>query len=518
MPAVRISMRKIKEILRLRFESGLSYERIALACSVSKGVVTKYVNAFQSTDLIWPLPESLDDTQLEQQLLGRPKTQRRRDEYEPPQCEAIHQALKHKGVTLQLLWEEYQQSATGRCYSYTQFCVIYREYKARLQRSMRQVHRAGEKLFIDYCGPTVAVVDAATGEIRQAQIFVAVMGASNYTYAEATWTQGLADWVDSHVRTFEFLGGVPTLLVPDNLKSAIDKACRYDPEVNSSYAELAAHYGCAVLPARPYKPKDKAKVEAAVLLVQRWILARLRHHTFFSLAELNGAIAQLLVQLNNKNFKKLPGCRQPQFELIDRPALQPLPAQSYEFAQWKKARVNIDYHIEFDAHYYSVPHALVKHSVEVRYTARTVECFYQGKRVAAHVRNHRKGAHTTLTEHMPKAHQKHMQWTPGRFLNWAKDIGPGTLKVVKHLLENKPHPEHGYRTCLGLLNLVKQVGPQRLEAACTRAWALGSPTRKSVCSILDNGLERQPLPQQDSQEPTSPETAHDNIRGADYYH
>ena len=380
---------------------------------------------------------------------------------------------------------------------------------------MRQIHVAGEKLFVDYCGPTVEVIETSNGEVRSAQIFVAVMGASNYTFAEATWTQSLPDWIGSNTRALAFLGGVPALIVPDNLKSAVTKACHYEPELNPTYAEFAEYYGTAILPARPYKPKDKAKVEVAVQVVERWILARLRHHTFFSLAALNSALRTLLDDLNQRPFKKLPGTRRSQFEALDQPALKPLPATPYEYSEWRKARVNIDYHIDIDGHYYSVPHRLVKREIDVRVGATVIECFAQHQRVASHPRSTRSGMHTTEREHMPIAHQKHSEWTPGRFLNWALEIGPRTQDVVKHLLETRPHPEHGYRSCLGLLSLAKRYGGARLEAACERAMAAGSPTRKSVLSILETGLDKTPLPAIPTDEPSR---AHDNVRGAGYYH
>lgn len=517
MSTERVSMRKIKDVLRLH-AAGLSQRHIATSLKLSNGVVCKYLRLAQTAGVSWPLPPEWNDQDLAQRL-SPPVAPADVAVFHgaEPDFVTIHQELKRKGVTRQLLWEEYQHAHPNAAYSYPQFCLLYRTWAGRLQRSLRQTHRAGEKLFVDYAGPTASVVDASTGEIKPAQIFVAVWGASNFTYAEATWTQALPDWIGSHVRAFTFFGGVPALIVPDNLKAAVNVACRYEPELHPTYANLAAHYGTAVLPARPYKPKDKAKVEVGVQVVERWILARLRHHTFFSLADLNAAIRELLAVLNDKPFKKLPGSRRSQFEALDRPALKPLPTDVYEYADWKKARVNIDYHIEIDGHYYSVPHAYVKHAVDVRLTATMVECLAAGQRIASHARSHRRGAHTTVREHMPKAHQKHQDWTPGRFLTWALDIGPRARDVVKHLLEHRPHPEHGYRSCLGLLGLAKRFGPARLEAACERALIIGAPTRKSVLSILDKGLDRTPLPLPEPQT-ALPLLTHDNVRGPDYYH
>jgi transposase len=509
-------MRKIVEVLRLKFEAGLSHERIAAATRVSKGAVTKYVRRAQEAGVAWPLPAQMDEAQLEELLFphARPLVER----YAAPDFAHIHQELKRKGVTLQLLWEEYVAAHPGPAYRYSQFCLLYHRFAQSLKRSMRQVHRAGEKLFIDYSGQTVPVINAATGEIRRAEIFVAVLGASSYSYAEASWSQQLPDWIASHVRCFEFLGGVPALLVPDQLKSAIKRACRYEPESTSTYADLARHYGTAILPARPARPRDKAPVEASVLLVQRWVLARLRNRQFFCLEELNAAIHTLLRELNRRPFKKLEGCRQSAFEAIDRPAMKPLPTTRYEFAEWKLASVGIDYHVEAAGHYYSVPHSLVKQRIELRLTATTLECFFKGRRVASHVRSAKRGGYTTLPEHMPESHRKHMQWTPGRLLNWALSIGPGTRDVVRWQLENRPHPEQGYRACLGLLNLVKRYGEQRLEAACRRALAIGAPTRKSIASILEAKLDQHPelLPAGEHSRPTTP-AVHRNVRGPDYF-
>jgi transposase len=419
-------------------------------------------------------------------------------------------------MTLQLLWEEYVQANPVDHYSYSHFCVLYREWRGRLSPTMRQTHAPGDKLFVDYCGPRVPIIDALTGEVRTAQIFVAVLGASNYTFTEATLTQALPDWIGSHVRAFEFFGGVPRLVVPDNLKSGVVKACRFDPTLTRTYAEMLEHYDTAALPARPHKPRDKAKVEVGVQIVERWILARLRKQTFFSLAEVNLAIKPLLDQLNRKPFKKLPGSRSSLFESIDKPALKPLPGQSYEYAEWKKARVHLDYHIEIDGHYYSVPHSLIKRELDVRLTATGVECFIGAQPVAVHPRSFTRGAHSTITEHMPKSHRAHLEWTPGRFLNWALSIGPHTRDLVQQILTTRPHPEMGFRSCLSLLSLEKKFSADRLEAACERALALGSPTRRSVLSILEKGLDSQPLPESDDQAAATP-LVHENVRGAAYY-
>jgi len=433
-----------------------------------------------------------------------------------PDLAHVHQELKRKSVTLALLWEEYRQGHGEAAYQYSRFCDLYRAFARSLKRSMRQTHRAGEKLFADYVGDTVAIIDTVTGEIRRARIFVAVLGASNYTFACATAAQTQADWLWGLGRALHFLGGAPELIVPDNPRAMIGEANRYEPEPQRAVAEFAAHYGTAVLPARPYRPQDKAKVEVGVQIVQRWILARLRNRRFFSLAELNAAIAELVEDLNRRPFRKLPGCRRDAFESLDQPALRPLPVTPFQHAQWKKARANIDYHVEVDGHYYSVPHALVRQEIEIRLTADSVECFFKGKRVAAHPRSSRRGAHSTVPEHMPASHRAHAEWTPGRMLNWAATLGPATTQIVRYQLESRPHPEQGYRACLGVMRLAKTYGKRRLEAACARAVAIGGAPLQVGRLDPQGGLDRQPLPGTTQSELTLP--AHGNVRGSSYYH
>lgn len=507
-------MRQITEVLRLKYEAGLSHERIARACGLSKGVVGKYVSLAQIQGVTWPLPKDLDEVRLYALLFPAKAPPSR---FAEPDYFQVHQELKTKGVTLQLLWAEYVERHGDKAYRYSQYCHHYRLWRGRQRRSMRQVHRAGEKIFIDYCGPTVSVVDRSTGEVRKAQVFVAVLGASSYTFAEATWSQSLPDWIASHQRMFRFFGGVPELLVPDNLKAAVTKADRYSPTINETYAELACHYQTAVLPARPYKPKDKAKAETSVLLVERWILARLRHQMFFALAELNAAIAALLPALNQRLFQGRTESRQSLFDALDRPALRPLPVAPYTYAEWRKARPGIDYHIEIDKRLYSVPHALVGLVLDVRVTDTALELMHKGQRVALHPR-HGKSRFVTLTEHMPKAHQAHKDWSPQRFLNWAKDIGPGTLEVVQSQLKDRPHPEHGYRACLGLLNLSRRYSRERLEQACARALSINSASYQSITSILKQGLDQFPLPLADDERDLTDLPAHTNVRGPHYYH
>jgi transposase len=505
-------MRKVKEILRLRFEVGRGQRQIARSCAIGKTTVAECLTRFERSGLSWPQAAQLDEATLEHKLY--PATVAvPAEERAVPDWPYIHRELPRKGVTLTLLWYEYK-SVHPDGYQYSWFCDQYRAWCMKLDVVMRQEHRAGEKLFVDYAGQTVEVVDRRTGEVRAAQIFVAVLGASSYTYAEATWTQQLPDWIGSHVRAFAFFGGVPELAIPDNLRSGVSKAHRYEPDLNPTYLDLASHYGVAVLPARVRKPRDKAKAEAGVLLVERWILAALRNRTFFSLQEVNREIAQLLRRLNTRPFKKLPGSRRELFEQIDRPALRPLPAQPYEFAEWKKVRVNIDYHVEVDAHYYSVPYQLVRKSLEARFTERTVECFHKGQRVASHPRSRLKGRHTTVPEHMPASHRSYAEWTPQRLVRWAAKTGPATASVVQSILERRAHPQQGFRSALGILRLGKSFGEERLEAACRRALRLGACSYKSIESILRQGLDRQALPEQQELELS---IEHENIRGSDYY-
>ena len=515
MASKRLSMRKIREVLRLHHVASMSGRAIARSIGASPATMSDYLRRAEAAGLVdWCQVEALSDTALERRLF--PPAPPTGAERPLPDWSVVHQELRRKGVTLELLWREYKAShADGLQYSW--FCQCYRAWAGKLDVVMRQEHRAGEKLFVDYAGQTVEVVDRRTGALRQAQVFVAVLGASNYTYAEATWTQALPDWCASHVRAFDFFGGVPELVVPDNLKGAVSRSCRYDPDTNPTYHDLASHYGVAVLPARVRRPRDKAKVEVGVQIVERWILAVLRHRTFFSLVELNTEIAGLLVRLNARPFRKLPGSRRTVFEQLDAPALQPLPAEPYVFSEWKKARVHVDYHVELDGHYYSVPHALVRREVHLRYTADTVEVLHRGERVASHRRSLMKGRHTTAPEHMPEAHRQMGQWTPERLVIWAEKTGPATATLIATVMRERRHPQQAYRACLGILRLGKSFGDARLEAACRRALNLGTHRYRSVASILQRRLDEAPMTLELELDTAAP-LEHDNIRGPDYYH
>ncbi len=508
MAAERLSMRTTREILRLKWACQRSNREIARSCGISRSTVAECLHRAAAAGLAWPLPPELDDGTLEARLYRRPG----RPAIRPlPDWVTLHHELRHPGVTLQLLWQEYKAGQpTGLQYS--QFCVHYRQWAHTLDVCLRQEHRAGEKLFVDYAGQSLWLTDPTTGTRTSVALFVAVLGASNYTYAETTRAADLPSWIGSHVRAFEYLGGVPAVLIPDNHKGAVLHPDRYEPDLHPTYLDLATHYGTTILPARVRRPRDKAKVETAVLVVERWILAALRHRTFFALAELNAAIWELLERLNRRRFRQLPTSRRALFETLDKPALRPLPTTAYVFAEWKRAGVNIDYHVALEGHYYSVPYPLVHHAVELRFSATVVEIFHKGQRVASHARSYR-GGFTTDPAHRPKAHQEYLAWTPSRLVRWGETIGPATGQLVAAILASRPHPEQGYRSCLGLLRLSKQYPSARLEAACTRALAIRATSYKSVQSILRTGLDQQAL----VPTPTPPARAHAHVRGPAYY-
>jgi transposase len=513
MPKENVLMRRIREVLRLCWERKLSERSAARSCCLARSTVAKYLERAQEAGLSWPLPDDLGDEELERRLFSAVPVPRDLNRFVPDWVE-VHQELARKGVTLRLLWEEYKQAHPDG-YQFSRFSELYRTWRGVVDLPMRQDHKAGEKMFVDYCGQTVPVVaDRATGEIREAQVFVAVLGTSNYTCAEACWTQSLPEWIMAHVHAFEYMQGVVELVIPDNLRSAVSSAHLYEPGINVTYARMARHYGCAIVPARVRKPKDKAKAEKGVQDVQHRILAAMRHRTFFSLGEVNEAIQWLLIQHNERPFQKLPGSRRSLFESLDKPALRPLPRQRYEYEEWSKARVNIDYHVAVEGHYYSVPYQLVKQELEIRLTNTIVECFRKGNRVASHLRSPKKGQHTTVAAHMPKSHQQYLEWTPERLVRWAEKTGGDTARTVETILASRPHPQQGFRACLGIMRLGKEYGAERLEAACARALTLQAVTYKSIESILKKELDKRALPQKP---PQTPPIEHDNIRGAQYY-
>jgi transposase len=511
MANTRLSMRKIQEILRLCWGSGLSERQAARSCGIGRTTVKEYLDRAERAGLAWPLPEELDETSLENVLF--PSTisldAERRN---MPSFDYINKELKRKRVTLQLLWHEYREN-NPEGYQYSQFCLRYRAWVRTLDISMRQTYKAGEKLFVDYAGDTIPIRDAATGETQLAYLFVAALGASNYSYVEAVLSRELPSWISSHIHTFEFMGSVPEIIVPDNLRTGITHPCRYEPDLNPTYQDMALHYQTTVIPARVKKPKDKAKVESAVLIAERWIIAALRNHTFFSIGELNRAIREKLEDFNTRPLQKLKVSRRHLFETIDTPAMKPLPERRYEYADWERPKVNIDYHVELDHHYYSVPYQLRGQVVDARITATTVELLFKGKRVASHPRSYLAGRHTTCPEHMPESHKRYLEWTPSRIERWAQKTGPSTGALVKEIMERRPHPEQGFRSSLGIIRLGRRYGSERLEAACTRALFMKAYSYKSVESILKNNLDGKELPVR----LTGPSVTHENIRGNTYY-
>lgn len=519
MPGARLPMRKLRELLRLN-AAGLAGRQIGASLGIGQSTVVDYLARARRAGLTWPLPDELTDAALEA-LLFPPPTDVPRGERPLPHWPTVFAELKRPGVTLQLLWDEHRAQHPNS-YGYSRFCELYRAWEGKLTPTMRQTHIAGERVFVDYAGTTIDIFDAATGEVHACQLFVAVLGASSYTYAEATRTQTLPDWLGSHTRAFAFFGGVPGMTVSDNLKSGITRACFYEPAVNRSYEEMASHYRTAIIPARPNKPRDKAKVEAGVLLATRWIIAKLRNKKFFTLAELNDAIADCVTTLNGKVSRHLGASRAALFNDIERAALKKLPAEPYEFAAWKEVKPSLDYHVEVEKHYYSVPHTLIKEKMWARITARTIEVFHNGKRVAAHVRSSSNRKHTTTDEHMPSSHRRYAEWTPERIVRCAAEIGPSTSALIEIIMREKRHPEQGFRASIGIIRLAKGYARERFEAACSHALAIGARSYRSVESILRTNADRPSLRHDDRNRPANaadgPVIAHDNIRGPNYFH
>jgi transposase len=505
-------MRKLAEVLRLSLGQQLSFRKIASSCCLARSTVAEYVGRARAAGLGWPLPEGMDEDRLEALLFPVRDTADDSRRSVPDPLHIYHE-MKRRHVTLQLLWEEYR-GHTPDGYRYSQYCQLYRNWLGKQAVSLRQEHRAGEKLFIDFAGDTIAIQDSQTGEIRSGHLFVAVLGCSNYTYAEITPAEQLADWVGAQVRALEFFGGVPMIVVPDNPKAVVSSPCWYDPDINLTFQELAQHYAFAVLPARARKPKDKAKVEAGVLIAERWILAALRDQRFFSLGEANEAVWRLLKRLNEHPFKKLPGHRKAAFEQLERAVLKPLPAQRYELAEWKKVGVNIDYHVEVDGHYYSVPYSLIRQELMARYTRTSIELFHKSRRVAVHVRSFLRGRHTTLPEHRPPAHRKYLEWTPERLASWAGTVGPNCRAAAVQIMASRPLPEHGYRPCVGLIRLGKRYGNERVDRACQRALSLNIVGYRHIESMLKNRRDQLPLA---DTTPAPSVGLHENLRGPVYY-
>jgi transposase len=513
MPRMRVSMRKIREVLRLTHELRLSVREVSNATGVGKTTVGEFVARAKVIGITWPIPSEISDAELERRLFT-PTGFHERPRRPTPNWSKVHQELKRRDVTLMMLWEEYR-AAFADGHGYSRYCQLYSEWKKRLSPTMRQTHVAGDKLFVDWAGRTVPIIDPLTSEVHPAHLFVAAMGASSYTYCEGRWTETLPDWIGAHVNTLHFLGGVPKAVVPDNPKVAVIKPSRYEPGINQTYQDLADHYGFVVLPARVRKPRDKAKVEAAVGIVCRYVLGRMRNRRFFSLEELNAAVQECVAAINAKVMKRLNKSRNELFASIDRPALNSLPTERYSYAEWKRCTVAPDYHVEVDEHYYSVPFRLLSETIDARYTDNTVELFHKGERVASHPRSRLAHKHTTLPEHMPSSHRRHAYWTPARMLRKAGTIGPATVALFERIMKARPHPEQGFRSCLGIINLMKSYGPERIEAAAKRGNDIGATTYGSIKSILEMGLDRAyASPKARDVTPIH----HANIRGRQYYH
>jgi transposase len=519
-------MRQIKEVLRLRHEAGLSQRRIALAVGLGKSSVCDYLERAKHAGLCWEQIRALSEQELEQQLfqqVGRNEPSSRA----PIDLSWVQRELRKKGVTLQLLWSEYAEAASAhgssvRPYQYSQFCEAYARHKQTLHPVMRQEHRAGEKMFVDFSGVRPCIVDPLTGEVTEVELYVAVLGASNYTYAEATRTQQLPDFVGATTRALEYFGAVVEVIMPDQLRSAVKRPCLYEPEINATFAEMGAHYGCAIVPARPRKPRDKAKVEVGVQIAQRWILACLRNRAFFSLDDLNAAVAELLERLNTRPLSKSTQSRRELFETLDRPAMKPLPASRYVLGQWKlDVGVPPDYTVIFDDRRYSVPCALIGQRVDIRATTSTVEVLHKHERVASHVRSYGpKGKPVIAPEHRPRSHQEYGAWPPERFVSWAQTIGPHVAALIEAMLAESRHPELRYRSALGVIRLAKSYGNERADAACRRAIAIRSPSYRSVQTILKHALDREPLPADvDAPQPAPAHNTppHEHVRGAEYF-
>ena len=503
-------MRSIREVARLHFEFGFSQNDIARSVNIGRTTVQEMLVRFRKAGLTWPLPSDLSDTRLEELLYP----QEGATKFPEPDWRYVHRELRRRGVTLRLLWQEHREEHRDGL-GYTQFCAHYRDVTCQLEVTMRQVHPAGERMFVDYAGMTMPIVDPRSGEIREAQVFVATLAASGYSYAEATWTQGQEDFIGSHVRALGFFGGLPRVIQPDNLKTGVTQADYYDPEINVAYAEFARHYGVAIIPTRVKKPKDKGKCERTVLLVEQGVLAPLRNRQFLSLGQANLAMRPLLDKLNHRNFQRLEESRYSLYLAVDKPALRLLPDSAYEFARWQKARVNIDYHVEVDRHYYSVPFIHAHKEADVRVTERTVEVFLKGERIASHKRLYGPERYATLDEHMPSAHRRYKNRKPSQLVEEARQIGLSTAALAEAILQTKTHPEQGYRTLLGILRLGKRYPRERMEAAaqiCLNAHIYSS---KGLQLILRNGTDR--IQAQGRETPDTGVGEHENVRGPGYY-
>ena len=509
-------MRKVREVLRLRHDGLMSARQVARSCGIARSTVGEYLQRAQAAGLAWPLPEGMDDEALERALFGVPKALTAGREM--PDGAYLKRELSRPHVTLRLLWSEYCGGEEGEKrtdrYGYTQFCEHAHREMRRLGLVMRQEHHGGEKMFVDWAGDKIRIVNAETGEVTDASLFVAVLGCSSYTFADVMADETSPNWIQAHVNAYQYFGGVVQVTVPDNTKTAVRSPCRYEPDLNPLYHDLAVHYGTAIIPARVRHPKDKACVEAGVLLAERWILARLRNRVFFSVEEAKAAVRELLPPINAKMRRMPKASRRQLFEELDQPALRPLPTEPYEWTEWRVATVGPDYHVEADRHYYSVPFQIIGAKVDMRMSPRVVEILHKHRRVASHPRSYVAGRHTTNPDHMPSSHRRYAEWTPARIIQWATEVGPSTAAAAEAIMRARRHPEQGFRSCLGLISLSKKYGPPRVETACALVMAHSEQSYRRVKSILEKGLDRAPL-LPEPQAPAQPH--HRNVRGPAYF-
>lgn len=505
-------MKQIKELCRLHLVHKLTRRAIARACCMSASTAQGYIQRLDSLGLDWSRLEAMGQEELEGLLRGRRPKEKAAAKPEPD-LQYIAREMKKPGVTLQLLWEEYRESHPDG-YGRTQFYGLCRDWMKDTWPTMRLQHKAGDKMFVDFSGVKASYRDPATGQVIEAELYVAVLGASSYTFACAVASQKVPDFIGATIKALEFFGGAPNCVVIDNLKSGVTHACYWDPEINQAFAEMARHYGVVVLPTRVSKPKDKAKVESGVLNAQRRILAALRNREFFNLQELNAAISQEVTKLNARPMQVTGRSRRELFEELEKAQLKALPPVRFSISQWKKAKVHIDYHVDVEKTYYSVPYGLIGKIVEIQYDQRTVQIYCNGKRVAAHPRTVRPGQYVTDSAHMPHEHRYYLEWTPERIQKWGATIGPHTRDLIEKIMQSKAHPEHAFRGCLGIIRLASPYTPQRVEQACYRALQLGAYSFRSVKSMLEKGLDKIvpfDLPQR------SETIDHENLRGESYY-
>lgn len=509
----RVKVRFIRQILTYRLDTGISAEQTARALKVSKGTVINTVKRFSQSGLPWPLPSDLSDSVLENRLYPPLHGTDVADSALPSQS-YIEQELAKKHVTLQCLYDEYTASTStpiSRA-SFYRYC--------RKQRhpapSMAVEHRGGDLVYVDYSGDGLFYTDARSGERHDVELFCCCWGLSSFSYAEATESQKKRDFTQSHVRGFRYFGVIPHGLVPDNLKSAVTRACPFDPVINPLYAQMGQHYGIAILPARVRKPKDKAKIESGVLHIQRFILARLRNRQFFSLAQVNAAIRELLDEFNDRPMKDYGyQSRRERFERLDRPHAQALPRDPFRITDVKhEVLVGKNYHVRYADRFYSVPFEYVGKRVTIRRSGGMVEIIYDNQQLARHLYSHRKFGYSTKAEHMPKAHQFVKGLTPGWLIAQAAEIGENTVAALSTIMRRSEHVQQGFNAALGVLRLAKAFTPQRLEAACSRCIHYNTVNYRSLKAVLSQNLEKQPLPgkERNSNSADTSTLVHENLR------